>query len=346
MKRFLLFSVLVIAGMALTTSCKTASQQMQILKPATITMPSSVKQLGIINRSLPAEGQGLKNFLEGFVTGESIGADREGSMQCVRGLASGLNNGPRFTAVVIEGVDYRGTGTAQWPEFLDWNNVDELCNRFRVDAIIALETFDSDISLDKRSADVERVIDKQKVVVKEYYADLRMRVRSGWTVYSPGDRQIVDRNGFSDEMRWNGSGDSPQQALNKLPAKRKAINESGFYSGNQYAYRISPSWFTENRVYFKSGNDDFKAAHKLVKKGRWQEAVPIWNKLSASRDTETAGRGCYNMALASEMEGKLDLAYEWASRAWQQHHLKKSRYYINILSNRINQQKQLDLQMQ
>jgi hypothetical protein len=327
-------------------SCKTASMQMQILKPATLSIPKEIKQVGIVNRSLPAKGQGFNNFLEGFITGESVGADREGSQECMRGLAAGLNANPRFTAVLIEGVDLRGTGTAVWPEFLDWREVNDLCDRFRVDAIVALETFDSDISLRKGSREVERTINKKKVTVTEFYGDLRLVVRSGWTIYKPEGQQIIDRNAFFDEMEWNETGDSPENVISKFPSKRRAINESGNYSGRQYAMRISPTWITEGRSYFRKANDEFIEASKYVKKDNWKDAIAIWKRYTTNADQKIAGRANYNMALASEVEGNLSLALEWANRAWNEYGLKKARNYIQLLESRVRQQEMLNQQME
>ncbi len=319
---------------------------MQILKPATLSIPKDIKQVGIVNRSLPAKGQGFNNFLEGFVTGESVGADREGSQESMRGLAAGLNANPRFTAVLIEGVDLRGTGTAVWPEFLDWGEVNNLCERFRVDAIVALETFDSDISLREGSREVERTINKKKVMVTEYYGDLRLVVRSGWTIYNPDDQRIVDRNAFTDEMEWNETGDSPKNVISKFPSKRRAINESGNYSGRQYAMRISPTWMTESRSYFRKANDEFKEASKYVKQDNWNEAIAIWKRYTTNADPVIAGRANYNMALASEVEGNLSLALEWANRAWKEFEVKKARNYIQLLESRMRQQEMLNKQME
>ena len=264
----------------------------------------------------------------------------------MRGLASGLNSNPRITAVVIEGVDYRGTGTAEWPEFLDWYDVNELCTRFRVDAIVALETFDSDIKLRQGSREVERTIDKKKVMVTEYSADLRLVVRSGWTIYQPQGRQIVDRNAFFDEMEWSETGVSPEDVMRKFPSKRAAINESGRFSGGKYAVRISPTWMTESRSYFRKANDEFILAAKYVKIGNWNDAISIWRRYARDKDPKVAGRANYNMALASEVEGNLTLALEWANRAWQDYGLKKARNYIDLLKNRIRQQEMLDKQME
>lgn len=343
--KFTNYLLLILVPLAFA-SCRTSSLQVDMLKPATISFPKHIRQVGIINRSLPAKGQGFNAFIEGFVTGESIGADREGAQECMRGLASGLNVNPRLTGVVIEGVDFRGTGTAVWPEFLDWNDVNDLCTRFRVDAIVALETFDSDVKLRQGSRQVERTIDKKKVMVTEYSGDLRMVVRSGWTIYQPERGQILDRNAFFDEMEWNKTGVSPEDVMRKFPAKRAAINESGRFSGGQYAMRISPTWMTENRSYFRKGNDEFLKADKYVKKDNWNEAIAIWRRYARDSDPKIAGRANYNMALASEVEGNLALALEWANRAWYDYDLKKARNYTELLENRIRHQEMLDKQME
>lgn len=172
-----------------------------------------------------------------------------------------------------------------------------------------------------------------------------MNVRSGWTIYKPADHQIVDRNAFNDEMRWSEQGDSPERVLAKLPSKRRAINESGFFSGREYARRISPTWVVEQRSYFRKANDDFKMAAGYVKRDRWNDAIPIWQRYAVNSDEKVAGRACYNMALASEVEGNLPLALEWANRAWKQHGLKKARHYILLLEQRMAQQRRLDEQM-
>jgi len=345
MKRILRLPLTLLVTTVFLASCSTATHQMQILHPAEITFPSSIKQVGLINRSLPAKGQGFNNVLEGFITGESIGADREGSLECLRGLSSGLNDGPRFTAVIIDGVDLRGTGTRQWPEFLESGQINELCDRFRVDAIVALETFDSDVELANSSADVEKIINKQKVVVKEYYADLRLNVSSGWTVYSPETDRIIDRNVFTDRMHWKETGDSKENAVSKLPSKRRAINESGFFSGKQYARRISPSWVLESREYYRKANDDFKIASKYVKSGDWDDAIPFWKKYVKYTDTKISGRACYNMALASEVDGNLPIAIEWAQKSWKECGNRKARAYIQVLQMREAEQVKLQKQM-
>ncbi|HRY99533.1 MAG TPA: hypothetical protein P5550_10810, partial [Bacteroidales bacterium] len=58
-----------------------------------------------------------------------------------------------------------------------------------------------------------------------------------------------------------------------------------------------------------------------------------------------AGRACYNMAVASEVMGDLNMALTWANRALKQHNNKKAAAYISILNDRMSDQRRLDRQM-
>jgi hypothetical protein len=127
-KYLFLFSLLVALG-----SCKTSTVYTNVLVPAEITIPQHIQSIGVLNRSLPAKGEGFMNFLEGFITGESIMADREGSYNVCKGLAFKVNTNPRFKAQLMEGEDLRGTGTKEFPVPLSWDQVDALCKKYNVD---------------------------------------------------------------------------------------------------------------------------------------------------------------------------------------------------------------------
>ena len=111
-------------------ACSTRSIFTNVLVPAEITVSQDIQTVGILNRSLPAKGEGWSNFLEGFISGESIMADREGSYNTCKGLAFKLNANPRFKGLLMEGENYRGTGTKEFPVALDWAIVDQLCKKY------------------------------------------------------------------------------------------------------------------------------------------------------------------------------------------------------------------------
>ena len=123
------------------------------------------------------------NILEGFITGESIFADKQASYSALRGCSNKLNQSPRLKSVVLENENYKGTGTKQFPLPLEWYEVDNLCKKYGVDAIAALETFDSDINTNSGKNVKNETKDGKNITVTEYWADLQIRSNAGWRIY-------------------------------------------------------------------------------------------------------------------------------------------------------------------
>lgn len=332
MKSYLLIFVLALA--AVLPACKTSSVSTSVLVPAEITIPQHIQTVGVLNRSLPAKGEGWSNFLEGFLSGESIAADREGSYNVCKGLSYKVNTNPRFKAILMDGEDLRGTGTKEFPTPLSWAEVDRLCKKYNVDAIVSLETFDSDIRIRKNSREVERTIDGETRIVTEFLTDLNIQVNAGWRIYDNVTKSIIDENVFYDEKAWSGNGPNPDAAMRDLPTKRSAVNDAGYFAGEMMGIRISPNWARVSRYYYTKGDDRFKRAKAFVKVDNWNGAVKIWADVAKSPDPKAAGRACHNMALAAEMEGNLDIALEWSQKAYTSFGLKKERSYINELNLR------------
>jgi len=339
--KLLLLAVIVVS----LYSCKTAAVYTNVLVPAQITVPQHIQTIGVLNRSLPAKGEGWSNFLEGFITGESIAADREGSYNVCKGLAFKVNTNPRFKAQLMEGEDLRGTGTKEFPTPLSWAEVDALCKKYNVDAIVSLETFDSDIRRTSRTRQVERSVNGENVMVTEFLEDLNIRVNAGWRIYDNVNKKIIDQDVFYDDKGWNAVGTTPEDALRKLPSKRGAINDAGYFAGEMMGVRISPNWVRVSRYYYKKGDDRLKSAKRFVKVNNWKEAVVLWSQSAKSPDHKIAGRACHNMALAAEMEGELNIALEWANKAYKDHMLKKERTYINELNLRLMEVEKLKEQL-
>lgn len=337
----LLFTAMILA----LSSCKTSQTSMQILVPAQIDVPQSIQSVGVANRSLPGKGNTFGNIVEGLFSGEAVFADKEGSERCLAGISAKLNEAPRFSAATLHGAGLTGTGTKKFAPPLDWGEVNKLCKQYNVDALVVLESFDSDTYIDKSQRKVKRKIDDREVMVTEYLADMTITVNSGWRIYDNTSKRIVDENVYTDQKSWDSKGDSPEEAMRRLPSKRSAINETGYFSGAQYAIRISPTWMNASRSYYIKGSDPMKEAKSYVKTGNWDGAIEIWKKEVQNPDPEVAGRACYNMAVASEMKGNLNLALEWANKALRKYNNKKASSYISVLNRRLADQRRLDTQL-
>jgi len=328
------------------TACKTTYVTVNVLKPAQITIPSKINNLVFINRSLPAKSERFKNILEGALTGEAALADRRGAEECVKGVINNLNASPRYKAVAPGNVDLRGTGTREFPPALDWRTVEDICRQNSADALITLEAFDSNNSVQMGERQAEKKEGETTVKFTEFTATLNVQVETGWRIYYPAEKRIIDQNIYSDGRSWSNSSDAKKRAEAGLPFLDRAIADAGFYAGKQYAYRISPMWINVSRYYYKKGNNDFKTADRYGKTGDWAGAAGIWSKYVNDRNPEVAGNACYNMALTEELEGNLEKALDWAKKSYTKYNNKKGRYYANILQQRIYDQSRLDEQMQ
>ncbi|NJO83791.1 MAG: hypothetical protein HC828_13990 [Blastochloris sp.] len=257
-----------------------------------------------------------------------------------------LNHSPRFQAVAPGDMDLRGTGTREFPPALDWYIVEDICKQNQADALITLETFDSNNSISIGERQAERKDGDRTIKFTEFLATLNVQIEAGWKIYYPAEKRIIDQNIYSDGRSWSNASDARKKAEAGLPFMDQAVADAGRYAGERYAFRISPMWVNVSRYYFRKGNADFETADRFGKSGDWQGAANLWIKYVDARDPKIAGNACYNMALARELEGDLESALEWARKSYTKYNNKKGRYYANILQQRIYDQSRLDEQMQ
>lgn len=345
MKKCIIKPAFVLLILTVLSSCATRRVSMQVLVPAGITIPSSVTSVAIVNRSLPPHDRPVLNILEGFISGESVLADREGSFNCIRGVQDRLNESPRIKAITVESDEYRGTGTKQFPVVLDWEAVGELCRSNQVDAVLSLETFDSDFELHRSTSKQKEKVNGREVVRLKYKTSLEVDIHSGWRLYDNLSRKVIDQVVFTDSKSWSGEGDSEKEALENLPSKRHVLNEAGRFAGIQMANRISPNWITESRRYFVKGSSGLENGRVHVKFNDWDAARKVWLASTNDQDPKAAGRACYNLALAAEMQGDLDSAIQWAEKAMKEFHLKQARDYVDRLYIRRDEEQRLLEQM-
>lgn len=337
--------VLSLIVLCFIASCNVTSINIEVLIPAKINVPQNMQKVGIINRSLPDKKEMLYNIVEGFFTGENIMGDCEGSDWCIKGLNTKLNSAPRFAATTIPGANIKGTGTREFALPISWDVIQNLCKTYSVDGIIILETFDSNVLLETGSKKKEQKVEGRDTVIIEHFAKLRMNVGSGWRIYDPLTKKIVDESTFTDEKSWYETGKSHESAMSKLPNKRDAINNAGLHSGEMYAIRISPTWFTVLRSFYVRGHVDFAKAKSYFNDKQLDKSMEIWKQLVYNTDNKIVGRALFNLAFGYEQKGDLNSALECAEKANRLLKNGRSAGYIETLKSRISDQQKLKNQL-
>ncbi len=332
----------------LATGCSKSGVSFQALRPADIDMNKQIKTLVVVNRTLPEKGWvSAGNVLEGLLSSEGIGQDRDGGRTSLATLSRQIADAPRFK-VVNPGIELRTKRLIGMPPPLTWAIVDSIAGAHNAQGLLVLEYFDSDVT---KFTKVDTVIEKTKegVQIKRpvYTAVQNVRVKSGWRVYDAANKTISDEFHGVDEFNSDKSSKSAHKAAWQLPSARSTVEQAGSLAGFNYAAHISPTWVNVNRTYYKKGGKDarFKTAAISARSGDWKTAATQWKNIADTGKKKAAKRAAYNMIVACEKEGKLDLAMEWARKASTEFNAKDAGGYIGRLQKRINDENRVKMQL-
>lgn len=339
------YSILI--SLAILASCKPAAR-IQVLQPAQLIIPEHIQKIVLIDRSKPSNG--FLSNIESLLTGEDYQQDKEGRTKAMNGLKDILANTPRFQTS-LSGIELEGSsGGRSFMPPLPWYEIETILAKYNGDAVVAIEMFDSDIQSTTTSRIVKEKDKDGKEISKIVYEGKRKgKINLGWRFYDPKNRQIIDEFKDTDEIEISSSG-APSQALaiSNLQKSYEIIRNLAATMGTKYGKRIAPVWITLARSYFKTVKDNnkekFAQAARYADSGEWLKAETIWEKIAEGRSS-SAGKATYNLAVAAEVNGQLNLALQLARDAYTQFNEKKAKSYIRILERRIIDQEEIQNQM-
>ncbi len=313
-------------------SC-TSTTQLRVLQPAAMTMPEHINTIATIDHS--------------------SGGTKMIRNRAIEGVSLMLTRTPRFN-VKSTGVHIKATGdglfNTRFPDPLPWSQLTQLCEDYGADAIIALERFNSDISVDVDRRERKKKDKEGNETIEIYYdADQEIDVRTGWRIYDPKNRTIIDEFVNTLETNNDSRGDSEEAAEENLPHPGSYIRDMCYEAGQEFGERIAPVWITVDRSFYttaKEAKEKMKQAARYAQEEEWERAVKIWEEILQSPvDNKTKGRVAHNIAIAKEQKGLLELAKEWAKRAYYDYGNNTSKSYIRILENRIYDRERLNQQL-
>jgi len=342
--------IYLLAGIAFSMlACKSTSTQIDVLQPAEIFIPEHIETIVTIDRSKPASG--FLSFLEGALSGEQIGQDREGRRRALEGLAEALTRTPRF-AVRHSGYEKTGSNARlRLIEPMNWYEIKALCDEFDADAVLAIEMYDSDVIVSMEEKERKNKDKEGNETIEKYFdADMDLSIQMGWRLYDPKSSQIIDEFTTRDDDSGSAQGESDEQARERLPDTYRMARDISFHAGRLYGERIAPTWISVSRSFYSTvkGPDqsEMERATRMAETRDWKGAAKIWNQLvSRATDQETRGKAAFNMAVANECLGKLEIAKDWAQRAYVNFGNKKARGYLNTIERRIYEQQLVAEQM-
>lgn len=321
----------------LLTSCATTNKMtMGVLEPAPVYMPKHNQKIGVIDRSLPSDENAELDKLDKVLSAEGKNLDKEGAHRAVLGLKDKLGKNQSFSEVkIIEDANLRSPGSGVFPATLPWETVQKICDENGVDALYVLSFYDTDSKIDYKT--VQKKIKNPlgvEISVPEHHATIHTLLRTGWRVYDPTNKLILDEYKTNQNITSTGKGINPAKAVGAIIGRKEAVLEKSNTIGYHYGGRILPRRVRVSRDYFIKGTNNFEIANRRAIAGKWDSAAELWKKEVTNNDNKIAGRACYNMAIINEINGDLDTAIEWAQKAYTDYEIKEAIKYINILKRR------------
>ena len=326
---------ILLAGVIFSSCSTTNLVYISLLQPAPVSIPQDIKKVAVVNRSEAAKQNRVIDAIDKVLTLEGPGLDAAGAEASITGLKEELWKNNRFTDIIpVKNAATNNAAPGFFPAPLSWDAVEKICAENNADAVFALELFDTDTKINYAAVPVSLKTPLGNVPAIEHQANMQTMVKTGWRIYDPHGRNVLDEYAEGKSLNYSSKGINPVEAAAGLINRKEAVKEAGNKNGHAFAQRLIPYWIRVYRDYYIKGSDNFTIGTRMARTGNWKGAEEMWLKETNNASGKIAGRASYNMAIISEINGDLDKAIEWAQKSYEHYNNRLALSYVNILKNR------------
>lgn len=313
------------------TNCKTVDLRFKLYNKPLVSLPEHVKQIALVNRTIIDSTQKDKNLIEAIVTGESFLGDKQGPEDCLFSFRNYMNNYGPVSALIPDKHRLHGNIGAFKTDPLDWKLVKKICRESNSGVLMSLEKFDtnSDATIGAVTTGVNVINNAMNGGnIAAQTKDIRYNVMYGWILYDTLSQQIIH---YNDETVHEIARGVPMLA----PLPIEAVKNTASVIGEREAAKFCSSFYWVHRDYYKKGKSSkFKIGVRRAYVNDWDGAIEIWKETAKSDNSKTAGRSCYNIAIAYEVKGDVNEALKWARKSFSDYGTKLAHQYVYTLERR------------
>ncbi len=334
-QEILLFSLL--AGILFLSACKSYEYfNIEVLEPAELFLAPEIQTLAIAhNISLDdADSAGTAFRIYDRVYYDTVFIDTALARTSILGLADELTFSGRLSAITIDTLKKPLPKNTLDYTLADIDFIRNLCEENAANAFLILNQITHENSYDEYFGKSGGL-----------YGVLEVVMSTEWLLINPYTSKLLDKKNFSDTLYFELESMEIDENDDGFKVREEVLTRAALTSGYNYASWISPHFVKTSRMIFKDGDKNIKSGFKQAESGNWKNAAYFWRNALASGDTKIKAQACFNLALASEMEGLLEPALEWAKESFTYFPDELNATYISILETRIQQQKEIIKQM-
>lgn len=335
--------ILYVAIVLLIFSCSSLRNiEIEVAVQPEYPIDEDIQSLALLNRSMTNQFTNFKiDSLEKILVNhklllDSTFQDSIAADTAIQVAARALFESARFDVVVPKERNIERPDTSEIVRPLNIDFINDICTNFKVDGVLVLESFAEQLKTKYYLNNSENGF-----YYKEVYGATDIAYFSEWRLYRPHNLKPVIRFQVGDTIFWNANSLILEDVYSQMPRTKEALIGGGIAAGLKMSEYISPKWVNQTRYYYLTGKSEIDAAVPLIKENKWEEAAAIWSKYSGINSILIRSKVEYNLAVAAEMDGDLDLAIEWGLKSFKTRYSKPAEVYLKTLDlKRKAQQKE------
>lgn len=306
-------------------STQIANMQIEVMKPGIFEYPEEIKKAALFKRYFYRPDTSKVFYIDHvkFRVDTTISYSSL-SDHCINSVESFLNSQGYFKNTVNYGDSLKSWSASDWER-----NKKELFRTTGADLLIGLDYL--------YFADTYKSIDSYLIkTVGNLMWSISFRNDSSEYIYNQSDTLTYENELIK---------------VKKDQLLEHVLADASKYLGESFGAKLIPNWTLAERMYYLSGNLQMQKAEEFAKKDQWLDAAEIWKKETTNKNKRIAAKATYNMALACEMEGKLDLGIDWLVKSYSilplrfEDHKRNCQQYITVLARRKKEIDKLNKQI-
>ena len=322
-----------------------------VQEPALVTLPISAQNVLILNNTVAQpENYGIDRTFEGRPVSENFPLLTDSLIwSAMDEIAGVLNESNFFNTISIYRKSLRTDKEWLSKAYLSPEEQSDFYDAGNCDALLVIERL-----LFSVNENVKKINTGSLTLEPAVYVDLRSEGMITCSMYAYGREKPLTTFSVSDTLYVKSTVINDSTILFKeIP--EFVLDELSRSLGNKAATYFIPTWKTEKRFLFVSYNSRMQEAAGYAADQKWANAESIW-VAELEKKTKPADRSkiSFNLAVANEMQDRLELALELAQKAKEYltkanpnndyQEIELTDEYIATLQQRIQNNRLLDLQ--
>lgn len=340
-RRFLLY---LIPALVLG-ACTSKRLSVQVLRPAEVTIPRTIKKVGVVDRSFLAGGAAYM-VENSYRTNRFRDIPRIGGQKTVEGFIVEFRAFKRFNTVPVQTSEKKDTSWTTVPKLTDaamkaWAADDGL------DALVSLESYRVEITTDG-NVYTSLFYDTagKPYAVPRFQGRRGIKVVTFWRIYNLQNLTVINERTMETQLNFSSNGYSPDETYRNLPEKLGNVENSSQVAGMKYAQSLLPYWQNTERLIYLGQTNAWLEAADSAEVGNWESAAEQWQKLEKKSPFPVIRRqAVFNLFTAYEVLGNFDEAEYWAKLGQRKFKNRDFDAAVLFLDKRRIENSQLDEQL-